>query len=78
MIDYRLESESGLTVLSALRSHLRWRLPALIVTGDTLAADLTQIDAAGEAWLVKPVSTDALQLAVSKLLSPGRWRRTDA
>ena len=70
VIDCRLESESGLTALSALRSHLRWRLPALIVTGDTLAADLTQIDAAGEAWLVKPVSTDALQLAVSKLLSP--------
>lgn len=69
VIDYRLESETGLVALSALRARLETWLPALIVTGDTLATDLTQIDAAGEAWLIKPVSADALQLAVTRLLS---------
>jgi two-component system, sensor histidine kinase len=70
VMDYRLETQTGLTALADIRAHLGWHLPALIVTGDTLASDLTRFAATGEAWLIKPVSSDDLQRAVTRLLSP--------
>jgi signal transduction histidine kinase/ActR/RegA family two-component response regulator len=69
VMDYRLEVRTGLAALADIRAHLGWRLPALIVTGDTLASDLTRFAEAGEAWLVKPVSADDLQRAVTGLLA---------
>jgi CheY-like chemotaxis protein len=68
-MDYRLESQTGLAALAEIRAHLRCRLPALIVTGDTLASDLSRFAATGEAWLIKPVTADDLQRAVTHLLS---------
>ena len=70
VMDYRLETQTGLAALAEIRAHLGWHLPALIVTGDTLASDLTHVAQAGEAWLVKPVTVDELQRAVTRLLSP--------
>lgn len=68
-IDYRLETETGLAALARIRAQLGEALPAMIVTGDTLASDLTQIAAAGEAWLIKPVSADELQQVAGRLLA---------
>ena len=70
IIDYRLETQTGLAALAAIRKFLNTHVPALIVTGDTLASDLTQFAAAGEAWLIKPVSADDLQRALTVLLPP--------
>jgi CheY-like chemotaxis protein len=69
VMDYRLETQTGLAALAEIRNHLGFHLPALIVTGDTLASDLTHFAAAGEAWLIKPVSADDLQRAVTRLLT---------
>ncbi len=69
VMDYRLETQTGLAALADIRVHLGWHLPALIVTGDTLASDLTRFAATGEAWLIKPVSADDLQRAVTELLA---------
>ncbi len=69
VMDYRLETQTGLAALADIRTHLGWHLPALIVTGDTLASDLTRFAEAGEAWLIKPVSADDLQRAVTQMLS---------
>ena len=70
VMDYRLEMQTGLAALADIRAHLGWHLPALIVTGDTLASDLTRFAEAGEAWLIKPVSADALHRAVTDLIGP--------
>jgi signal transduction histidine kinase/ActR/RegA family two-component response regulator len=70
VMDYRLETQTGLAALADIRAHFGWHLPALIVTGDTLASDLTHFAEAGEAWLIKPVSADDLQRAVTGLLAP--------
>jgi len=71
VIDYRLECETGLMALADIREQLGLPLPAMIVTGDTLASDLTQIAAAGEAWLIKPASADVLHEAAGRLLASG-------
>ena len=70
VMDYRLETQTGLEALTAIRAHVGRHLPALIVTGDTLATDLARFAAAGEAWLIKPVSADDLCRAVMRLLPP--------
>ena len=70
VMDFRLETQSGLDALSEVREYLGWCLPALIVTGDSLASDLSQFAATGEAWLIKPVSADDLHRALTRLLSP--------
>ena len=70
VMDFRLETQSGLAALSEVREYLGWCLPALIVTGDSLASDLSQFAATGEAWLIKPVSADDLHRALTRLLSP--------
>lgn len=74
VIDYRLEAETGLMALARIREQLGLRLPAMIVTGDTLASDLTQIAAAGETWLIKPVSADVLHQTAGRLLAPEQLR----
>ena len=70
VMDYRLETQTGLTALADIRAYLGWHLPALIVTGDTLTSDLTHFATAGEAWLIKPVSADDLRRAITCLLAP--------
>ena len=70
VMDYRLETQTGLAALAEIRAFLGQHVPALIVTGDTLASDLMQFAQAGEAWLIKPVSVDDLQHAVTALLMP--------
>ncbi|TAG04728.1 MAG: hybrid sensor histidine kinase/response regulator [Betaproteobacteria bacterium] len=69
VMDYRLESQTGLAALAEIRAHLGCHLPALIVTGDTSASDLSRFAATGEAWLIKPVTADDLQRALTRLLS---------
>ena len=70
VMDYRLETQTGLAALADIRAHLGRHLPALIVTGDTRASDLVRFKDAGETWLIKPVSADDLQRAVTRLLTP--------
>ena len=70
LIDLRLGSEGhGLQVVEALRQRLGDHTPMAIVTGDTTAATLARLDAAGVTGLHKPLDPARLQNFLRQSLS---------
>ena len=66
--DFRLPHEqTALDVLAALKAELGTLPPVLIITGETAPAQLRLLNSAGHQVLHKPVATQMLRLAISKL-----------
>ncbi len=70
--DYRLPDGTGLQVIDALRARRGRPVAALIVTGDTGAAELQSLSGSGHEWLTKPVRPSTLLAAMQRALGRGR------
>jgi signal transduction histidine kinase/CheY-like chemotaxis protein len=69
--DYRLGAgKNGVDAIARLRDELGLPVPALVVTGDTAAQSLRELEASGHPWLAKPVAADRLHAALVRLLRP--------
>jgi CheY-like chemotaxis protein len=67
--DYRLRGgESGLAVIDTLRAEFNADIPALLVTGDTGAGPLRELQASGVDVLHKPLEEKALRDALGRLI----------
>jgi signal transduction histidine kinase len=65
--DYRLAGGvTGLHAIQQMSAHLGYRVPALIVTGDTSPDRLRELSATGHAVLHKPLAPDLLRAAVRR------------
>ena len=70
LVDLRLDAaDDGIDVIELLRRRLRPDLPALLLSGDTGAAELARVRASGLALLTKPVSPARLKSALHAFLS---------
>jgi two-component system, sensor histidine kinase len=68
--DYRLGAgETGLQLIEMLRDEFNHAVPALVVTGDTGAEVLREVEGADCTLLHKPVQPEAMQLLMRQLLS---------
>jgi CheY-like chemotaxis protein len=68
--DYRLRGdETGLAVAEALQTLFNDELPIILITGDTAADRLRDARASGHVLLHKPVSPQALQMAMAVALA---------
>ncbi|TKT76148.1 hybrid sensor histidine kinase/response regulator [Aquamicrobium sp. LC103] len=74
--DYRLRhGATGLEAIEALRAHLGYAVPAIVVTGDTSPSRLKEVSAGKCLLLHKPVSGEQLQDAINQAVADGRSRR---
>lgn len=65
--DYRLaDGMTGVAAIERLAGHLGYRVPALIVTGDTSPERLRELAASGHVLLHKPLAPDRLQAAIRR------------
>lgn len=69
LTDLRLPDGDGLAVIDALRARLDRFVPALVVTGSTLPAELTRLQRAGVPVLNKPFRAEALLAALASALA---------
>jgi CheY-like chemotaxis protein len=81
VVDVRMPGISGYEVTREVRRLLPGRVPVLLISGSTLAADISEgFEAGADAFLKKPFTTEDLLQNVSALLPPtrtrGRWART--
>lgn len=68
--DYRLERGlTGSEAIARLEAHLGYRVPALIVTGDTSPERLRDLTATGRRVLHKPVAPERLQAAIREAVA---------
>jgi PAS domain S-box-containing protein len=67
LTDYQLGDGNGLEVIEAIRK--RWRVPAILLTGNTAPAILQQAQKKAIRLIHKPVPDRALQRAVAELLT---------
>ena len=73
--DFRLRNEEdGIQVAAELRSLLGWKLPVLLVTGDTAPERVRQAQQSGFRVLYKPVRAHDLVEALSAEVAAGRAR----
>ena len=71
--DFRLRNEEdGIQVAAELRSLLGWKLPVLLVTGDTAPERVRQAQQSGLRVLYKPVRAHDLVEALSAEVATGR------
>jgi PAS domain S-box-containing protein len=74
--DYRLgDSITGAEVIRRLRAELRSDIPAIVVTGDSSTAALSEVRGAGFPVLHKPVDPNELELLIARSL-PNAARET--
>jgi signal transduction histidine kinase/ActR/RegA family two-component response regulator len=70
LVDLRLDTvDDGIDVVELLRARLGAALPALLLSGDTGAAELGRVQASGVPLLTKPVSPARLKSALHAFLS---------
>jgi signal transduction histidine kinase/ActR/RegA family two-component response regulator len=70
LVDLRLETvDDGIDVIELLRERLNPELPALLLSGDTGAAELARVRRSGVRLLTKPVSPARLKSALHAYLS---------
>jgi CheY-like chemotaxis protein len=70
IVDYRLgNSESGIQLAHRIRQELDPEIPALLVTGSISAELAGQAQAAGLAFMLKPVMASTLREQIGKLLN---------
>lgn len=71
--DYRLrEKRTGSAAIDALRSFLKWDVPALLITGDTAPERLREAKASGVPLLHKPVAAVELRQALARATNDER------
>jgi CheY-like chemotaxis protein len=71
MGDLRLgETQDGIDIVETLRGRLGRALPALLVSGDTGAAELMRARSSGIPWLTKPVAPAKLRSMLRTLAAP--------
>lgn len=69
LVDLRLDTvDDGVDVIDLLRQRLGHKLPALLLSGDTGAAELARVRASGVPLLTKPVSPARLKSALHAFL----------
>jgi CheY-like chemotaxis protein len=74
--DYRLRNNlTGIMAIRDIRAAAEEDIPAIIVTGDVSAQELTKLSESGVAVLHKPVSADELRRLVGSLLKRGNDAR---
>ena len=62
IVDLRLEAlDDGIDLIERLRRRLGTTLPALLLSGDTGAAEIARVRASGVPLLTKPVSPAQLK-----------------
>jgi signal transduction histidine kinase len=67
--DYRLGGGvTGLEAINRINAHLGYRVPALIITGDTSPDRLRELSAIGHGVLHKPLAPDLLQAAIRRAI----------
>jgi two-component system, sensor histidine kinase len=67
--DYRLRGDRrGHEAIATVRRFARWKVPAVLVTGDTAAERIRDAQASGVALLYKPVSAKQLYQTLVELL----------
>jgi CheY-like chemotaxis protein len=70
VVDLRLDAlYDGIDVIERLRSRLGTALPALLLSGDTGAAEITRVKSSGLPLLTKPVSPARLKSVLHAYLS---------
>jgi signal transduction histidine kinase/ActR/RegA family two-component response regulator len=69
LTDLRLPDGDGLAVIDALRARLDRFVPALVVTGSTLPAELARLQRAGVPVLNKPFRAESLLAALAAALA---------
>jgi PAS domain S-box-containing protein len=73
VVDHRLTGKlSGIAVLDEIRRVVGRSVPSLIITGDTSAAQVRAIEAAGYPYFHKPIDPDRLRLLLPALLDSSR------
>lgn len=72
--DYRLGDENGIQAIAMLREEFNHDIPALLITGDTSPEQVEEFRRAGLTVLYKPVSANAMLLAMRAQLSGAAWR----
>ena len=71
IVDLRLgETHDGIDVINSLRARLRRQTPALLVSGDTGAAELARVRSSGIPLLTKPVAPAKLRAMLRAVLVP--------
>lgn len=70
--DFNMEDGSGLDLLNAMRAHaVLKKVPVIMVTGDSKKTTVMSVMSAGvDAYLVKPVSLEAVRSRIAKVLGP--------
>jgi CheY-like chemotaxis protein len=72
LVDLRLDAvDDGIDVIDQLRARLHSDLPALLLSGDTGAAELARVRQSGVPLLTKPVSPARLKSALHAYLTGG-------
>ncbi len=70
IVDMRLgEARDGIDVINSLRGRLRRNTPALLVSGDTGAAELARVRSSGIPLLTKPVAPAKLRAMLRAVLA---------
>ena len=73
IVDLRLgEADDGIAVIDALRRKLPSEVPALLISGDTGASELTRVRASGIPLLTKPVAPAKLRSMLLALVHPSK------
>jgi signal transduction histidine kinase len=71
IVDLRLgEAHDGIDVIDSLRGRLPRKTPALLVSGDTGAAELARVRSSGIPLLTKPVAPAKLRSMLRSLVAP--------
>jgi CheY-like chemotaxis protein len=67
--DYRLAGGvTGLNAIRQMNAHLGYRVPALIITGDTSPDRLRELSGTGHSVLHKPLAPDLLRAAIRRAI----------
>ena len=66
IVDYRLPGQNGIEVIGKIQEASGRQIPAIIVTGDTSAQAVRELEFSGHQVLYKPVESEALAQAVSQ------------
>ena len=69
IVDYRLPGQNGIEVIRKIQRVSGRRIPAIIVTGDTSAEAVLELESSGHQVLYKPVDSVELEQAISQAVS---------
>jgi two-component system CheB/CheR fusion protein len=67
--DYRLPGQNGIEVIGNIQNAFGRRIPAILVTGDTSAKAVLELESSGHQVLYKPVDSEELAQAVSEAVN---------